>query len=135
MKKYNMHEIMSAAWALYRKWVAPYKYNNTRVPAMYSFANALKNAWTEAKCAAEKAAAGIVRMHYAQYKSEYANCKTVDGSYDKATKTIEVMTKVIRKVERAAYAASVQTRRVNVAAIRGLCPRCHTYCYGDCTAR
>ena len=44
MKKYNMHEIMSAAWALYRKWVAPYKYNNTRVPAMYSFANALKNA-------------------------------------------------------------------------------------------
>lgn len=125
MKKYNMHEIMTAAWAMYRKWVAPYKRNNSRVPAVYSFAVVLKKAWREAKAAAEKAAAGIVRMHYSQYKNEYADCQTVEGSYDKATKTIEVMTKVARTF----------TRCVNVAAIRGLCPRCHTYCYGDCTAR
>lgn len=124
MKKYNLHEIMMNAWALYRKWIAPYKYNNSKVPAMYSFAAALKSAWASAKNEAEKVASGIVRMTYAQYKREYAECKTVDGSYDKRTKTIEVMTKVARTA-----------RRVSVTAIRGLCPRCHTYCYGDCMAR
>ena len=126
MKKYNLHEIMKNAWTTYRKWVAPYQYNNTVVPAHYSFANALKQAWAEAKKMAEKAAAGIVRMHYSQYKNEYANCQTVEGSYDKATKTIEVMTKMLR---------TFKSNRPSVTAIRGLCPRCHTYCYGDCMAR
>lgn len=78
-----------------------------------------------AEKAAKIAAAGIVRMHYSQYKNEYRNCQTVEGSYDKKTKTIEVMTKVARVFE----------RRPSVTAIRGLCPRCHTYCYGDCMAR
>lgn len=128
MKNFNLHEIMSNAWALYRKLVAPYKFSGSPVPACYSFANALKQAWAAAKTAAKKAAAGIVRMHYSQYKNEYSNCQTVDGSYDKATKTIEVMTKVVRSFSRSA-------RRPSVTAIRGLCPRCHTYCYGDCTAR
>lgn len=124
MRKYNLHDIMKAAWALYRKWAAPYKYNNSRVPSCYSFAIALKWAWSDAKAAAKKIAAGIVRMHYSQYKNEYSNCQTVEGSYDKKTKTIEVMTKVARVFE----------RRPSVTAIRGLCPRCHTYCYGDCMA-
>jgi hypothetical protein len=95
---------------------------------LLTFADALKKAWASAKAAAEKAAkiaaAGIVRMHYSQYKNEYSNCQTVEGSYDKKTKTIEVMTKVARVFE----------RRPSVTAIRGLCPRCHTYCYGDCMA-
>lgn len=134
MKKYNLHEIMNKAWALYRKWVAPYKYYGNRIPSVYSFAAALKKAWAEAKDAAQKAAAGIVRMRYSQYKNEYANCQTVEGSYDKATKTIEVMTKTVRTFERPAYAATRTTRRPSVTAIRGLCPRCHTYCYGDCMA-
>lgn len=125
MKKYNLHDIMKAAWALYRKWAAPYKYNNSRVPSYYSFASALKQAWIDAKAAAKKIASGIVRMHYSQYKNEYSSCQTVEGSYDKKTKTIEVMTKVARVFE----------RRPSVTAIRGLCPRCHTYCYGDCMAR
>lgn len=125
MKKYNLHDIMKAAWELYRKWVAPYKYNNSRVSSYYSFASALKQAWIDAKAAAKKMAAGIVRMHYSQYKNEYSNCQTVEDSYDKKTKTIEVMTKVARVFE----------RRPSVTAIRGLCPRCHTYCYGDCMAR
>lgn len=125
MKKYNLHDIMKAAWALYRKWAAPYKYNNSRVPSYYSFASVLKQAWIDAKAAAKKMAAGIVRMHYSQYKNEYSSCQTVEGSYDKKTKTIEVMTKVARVFE----------RRPSVTAIRGLCPRCHTYCYGDCMAR
>ncbi len=125
MKKYNLHEIMKAAWVLYRKWAAPYKYYNSFVPSCYSFGNALKQAWIDAKAAAKKIAAGIVRMHYSQYKNEYSNCQTVEGSYDKTTKTIEVMTKVTR----------VFQRRPSVTAIRGLCPRCHTYCYGDCMAR
>lgn len=127
MKKYNLHEIMSNAWALYRKWVAPYKYNNSNVPTGYSFASALKETWAKAKAAAQKAASGIVRMHYAQYKNEYASCQTVEGSYDKTTKTIEVMVNTIRTFNR-------NNRRPSVTAIRGLCPRCHTYCCGDCMA-
>lgn len=31
-----------------------------------------------------------VEMHYSEYKREYADCKTKDGSYDKTTKTIVV---------------------------------------------
>ena len=61
MKTYNLHEIMSNAWAMYRKWVAPYKYNHSRIPSCYTFASALKQAWAAAKTAAKKAAAGIVR--------------------------------------------------------------------------
>lgn len=33
----------------------------------------------------------IERMLYRRYKTSYADCETVLGSYDKATKTIEVM--------------------------------------------
>lgn len=134
MKTYNLHEIMSNAWAMYRKWVAPYKYNHSRIPSCYTFASALKQAWAAAKTSAKKAAAGIVRMHYSQYKAEYSKCQTVEGSYDKTTKTIEVMTKTVRTFERPAYTAAHTTRRPSVTAIRGLCPRCHTYCYGDCMA-
>lgn len=32
----------------------------------------------------------IERMLYRRYKTSYADCETVLGSYDKATKTIEV---------------------------------------------
>lgn len=129
MKKYNLHEIMKNAWALYRKWAAPYKFHNMPVPAdLYSFSRALKQVWADAKKAAEKSAAGIVRMAYAQYKREYSDFQTVEGSYDKRTKTIEVMTKTLRTFAKSA-------RRISVTAIRGLCPRCHTYCYGDCMAR
>lgn len=31
------------------------------------------------------------RMHYGQYKSHYADCATVPGSYDKVTRTVEVI--------------------------------------------
>lgn len=33
----------------------------------------------------------IERMHYGRYKEHYADCETVQGSYDKATRTIDVM--------------------------------------------
>ena len=32
----------------------------------------------------------VLRMKYKQYKEHYSDCETVYGSYDKATKTIEV---------------------------------------------
>ena len=64
----------------------------------------------------------------------YAILLIREGSYDKATKTIEVMTKVLRTFERPAYTAAPTSRRPSVTAIRGLCPRCRTYCYGDCMA-
>lgn len=33
----------------------------------------------------------IERMHYGKYKQHYADCETVTGSYDKETKTIDVI--------------------------------------------
>ena len=33
----------------------------------------------------------IYRMKYAQYKQRYSDCKTVAGSYDKGTKSIEAI--------------------------------------------
>lgn len=120
MKKYNLSEIMTNAWTLYRtsqKWVSP-----------LSFSDCLRRAWSKAKEvikeAAEAAKTGLRRMHYSEYKRDYSDCQTVEGSYDKRTKTIEVMTRKF-KTARAAFAGRVH----------GLCPRCHTYCYGDCCAR
>ena len=53
-------------------------------------------------------------MHYSEYKTSYSDCETVSGSYDKRTKTIEVMTLRRKGFKRISY--------------NGLCPRCHTYC-------
>lgn len=121
MKKYNLSEIMKAAWNYYRmaqKWVDK-----------KNFSWALKTAWAEAKkavkAAAEAAKTGLRRMHYSEYKTNYSNCQTVEGSYDKRTKTIEVMTLVRKGVKLISYAGKT---------INGLCPYCHTYCYGDCRA-
>lgn len=117
--KYNRSEIMAHAWKLFKtakKWVQS-----------LSFGECLRRAWANAKealkAAQEAEAKGIRRMHYSEYKANYSNCQTVDGSYDKRTKTIEVMTKIVKG-----------SRRSISSLINGLCPRCHTYCYGDCLA-
>lgn len=114
--KYNKSEIMKAAWSLYkmsRKWVTS-----------LDFAECLRRAWKKAKQAIKDAAealrTGLRRMHYSEYKNNYTHCKTVEGSYDKRTKTIEVMTKIARN-------------GVRIEA-SGICPHCGTYCYGDCMA-
>lgn len=129
MKKYNLSQIMKDAWARYRKFNAPYGKNREgKKIIVHAFAECLKRAWAEAKEAVEtaiKAAeTGLRRMHYSEYKSSYSDCETVEGSYDKRTKTIEVMTNRF-KTARTAF----------VSRLNGLCPRCHTYCYGDCCAR
>lgn len=120
MKKYNLSNIMTSAWNLYRmsqKWVNS-----------LSFAECLRRAWREAKeaikAAAEAAKTGLCRMHYSEYKANYSDRQIVEGSYDKRTKTIEVMTLVRKSFKRIGYGN----------ANNGLCPRCHTYCYGDCMA-
>lgn len=117
--KYNLSEIMSAAWRRFRTLRAM-GYTDT-------FAKCLRFAWSQAKAvvtaAAEAARKGIRRMHYGEYKRDYADCETVEGSYDKRTKTIEVMT-LVRK------AAKILPRTSR----NGLCPYCHTWCYGDCRA-
>ena len=74
----------------------------------------------DVKAAAEAVRTGLRRMHYSEYKTSYSDCETVSGSYDKRTKTIEVMTLRRKGFKRISY--------------NGLCPRCHTYCYGDCMA-
>ena len=118
--KYNRSEIMKAAWNRYHACKRIASLNNT------TFAQCLKAAWAIAKeavkAAAEAAAKGIIRMHYSEYKNNFANCQTVEGSYDKRTKTIEGMTKVIKGA-----------RRSVSSMLNGICPRCHTYCYGDCS--
>lgn len=122
--KFDKSQIMKAAWKRFKS-----KYNWGKF--YQTFAECLKFEWAQAKeavkAAAEKEAKGIVRMHYSEYKNDYSDCQTVEGSYDKRTKTIEVMTKVQKeKTTRNAYKS--------VAARYGVCPRCRTYCYGDCTA-
>lgn len=129
MSKYNLSEIMTSAWSLYRKYNANLGRNREGKKIIHwTFSACLKSAWANAKeaikAAAETAKTGLRRMHYSEYKNNYSDCQTVDGSYDKATKTIEVMTLVRKGFKRISYG------KVN----NGLCPRCHTYCYGDCCA-
>ena len=102
--KYNKSEIMKKAWNLFRM--------NSKVVAAYrkTFAQCLAQAWNSAKYElakaeeeAKRAAAGIRRMHYSEYKEYYSECETVANSYDKKTKTIEVMTKTPKFDRRIAY--------------------------------
>ena len=122
--KYNLSQIMSGAWKRYRT-LSSMGYAET-------FAQCLRFAWSQAKAvvaaAAEAARKGIRRMHYSEYKRDYSDCETVEGSYDKRTKTIEVMT-LVRKSAKAT-AAKIMPR----ISRNGLCPYCHTWCYGDCRA-
>lgn len=119
MKKYNLSEIMKNAWVMFRKHNAGLgTRRDGRKIIRWSFASCLKKAWDEAKDAIKS---GLRRMHYSGYKNNYSECETVSGSYDKSTKTIEVLTLVRKGFKRIDYG--------------GPCPRCHTYCYGDCMAR
>lgn len=122
--KYNLSQIMSGAWKRFRT-LSSMGYAET-------FAQCLRFAWSQAKAvvaaAAEASRKGIRRMHYGEYKRDYADCETVEGSYDKRTKTIEVMT-LVRKGAKAT-AAKIMPRTSR----NGLCPYCHTWCYGDCRA-
>lgn len=125
MKKYNLSAIMASAWSLYRKYNANLGRNREGKKIIHwTFSKCLKAAWASAKEAvkavAEAVRIGLRRMHYSEYKTNYSDCETVPGSYDKAAKTIEVMTLKRKGFRRIGY--------------NGLCPRCHTYCYGDCMA-
>ncbi len=128
MKKYNLSEIMKNAWTMFRKYNAGLgtREDGAKI-THWTFSSCLKTAWARAKEAvkeiAEAAKTGLRRMHYSEYKNNYSDCETVPGSYDKRTKTIEVLT-FKRKIRNTAFAS-----RLN-----GICPRCHTYCYGDCMA-
>ena len=87
--KYNKKEIMKNAW---------WRFNNKRNA---TFGEALSAAWTAAKnevklqlavLAAKEAdlQKGVKEMSYADYKNNFAGCKTINGTYDKKTKTIKV---------------------------------------------
>lgn len=128
MKKYDLSEIMKNAWTMFRKYNAGLgtRQDGSKI-IHWTFSKCLKSAWTQAKeavkAAAEAAKTGLRRMHYSEYKTSYSDCETVPGSYDKRTKTIEVLT-LKRKIRNSAA----------ISRLNGLCPRCHTYCYGDCIA-
>lgn len=130
MKMYNLSEIMKNAWTMYRRYNAGLgtRRDGSKI-IHWTFSDCLKSSWNRAKeavkAAAEAARTGLRRMHYSEYKNNYSDCQTVEGSYDKASKTIEVLTLVRKSFKRISYG------KVN----NGLCPRCHTYCYGDCCAR
>ena len=119
---------MKNAWTMFRKYNAGLgtREDGAKI-THWTFSSCLKTAWARAKEAvkeiAEAAKTGLRRMHYSEYKNNYSDCETVPGSYDKRTKTIEVLT-FKRKIRNTAFAS-----RLN-----GICPRCHTYCYGDCMA-
>ena len=84
---YNKAEIMRAAWEEFR--------HSTK-----TFAEFLRNVWADAKrmmsnvmnkIAEERKKNEVVRMHYGEYKNNYSDRRTVEGSYDPDTKTIEVL--------------------------------------------
>ncbi|KAK9679513.1 hypothetical protein QE152_g40014 [Popillia japonica] len=82
-----------------------------------SFAEYLRQSWNiakaERKMEEEKAAEeamGIIKMKYSEYKSNYAGCKTVNGSYDSSSKTIKVYTM--------GYVAPVSSKPVKMVARR-----------------
>lgn len=86
--KYNKSEIMRAAWEEFRHSIAK------------TFAECLRNVWADAKrimsnvvnkIAEESKKNAVVRMHYGEYKNNYSDCRTVEGSYDPNTRTIEVL--------------------------------------------
>ena len=82
--KYNKAEIMKAAWEEFRHSIAK------------TFAECLRNVWADAKNVMNKIAEEskkneVIRMHYGEYKNNYSDCRTVEGSYDNKTKTIEVL--------------------------------------------
>ena len=86
--KYNKAEIMRAAWKEFRHSIAK------------TFAECLHNVWADAKrimsnvmnkIAEEAKRNEVVRMHYGEYKNNYSDCRTVEGSYDPKTKTIGVL--------------------------------------------
>lgn len=86
--KYNKAEIMRAAWEEFHHSISK------------TFAECLRNAWADAKrvmsnvmnkIAEESKKNEVVRMHYGEYKNNYSDCRTVEGSYDPKTKTIEVL--------------------------------------------
>lgn len=126
MKKYDLSDIMKNAWRAYKS----FKMMAGRFSeyANVTFGECLKRAWSNAKetakTAIKAAETGLRRMHYSEYKRDFADCEAVEGSYDKRTKTIEVMTKRFKTA-----------RNTFVSRLNGRCPRCHTYCYGDCCAR
>ncbi len=70
MKAYNLHEIMSNAWAMYRKWAAPTS-TITAVSPAATLLQVSQAGLGRCKDRRQKVAAGIVRMHYSQYKAEY----------------------------------------------------------------
>ena len=85
---YNKAEIMRAAWEEFRHSIKR------------TFAECLRNAWADAKrvmnsvmskIAEESKKNEVVRMHRSAYKNNYRDCRTVEGSYDPKTKTIEVL--------------------------------------------
>lgn len=121
---YNKSEIMQKAWVEFKKARKGGKlYAKT-------FSQCLKESWKATKAEAVEKASGIVEMHYSEYKNNYANCKTVYGSYDKYSKTIKVYTKGYVAPAKAAAPAKMTTK----ASVNGKCRICGTWCYGDCTA-
>jgi hypothetical protein len=85
MKKYNLSEIMKSAWELFKTFKnVPADINGEK--HYDTFAKCLKKAWSKAK-----EALTAVRMTEGQYKREFANCKTVEGSYSDKFGTVEVL--------------------------------------------
>ena len=68
----------------------------------------------------EKPQAQTVWMKYSEYKNNYSDFKTVPNSYDKKDKTILVILSDAPAVAKKVAKAEI-------------CPRCGTYCYGDCS--
>ena len=74
-----MKNIMKRAWKIYRE---------LKGDRIAKLSQALRMAWAERK---NKNAEKVINVHYSVYKNQYSNFETVKGSYNAATKTIEVI--------------------------------------------
>lgn len=152
--KYNKSEIMKAAWNLFKM------FKNCVSPL--SFSVCLTRAWASAKSAANAVAYQMSRNGktiilntetgditgdtyamrdiiksdlYATWNAA-AKCWHNDSLKEIVAEYKSYLTRLynLTVAETSAPAQKTSYRKAFMAKANGLCPYCHTYCYGDCRA-
>lgn len=80
-----MKNVMRRAWEIYRRLTGD---------RLAKLSMALKRAWAEKKKKNAENAEKVITVHYSVYKNQYSNFETVKNSYNKVTKTIDIIVPV-----------------------------------------
>lgn len=87
MAKYEVH--FSCGHTATIDLVGTYKERQARIQYLGE-KGVCPDCYSAKKAAEYSKSCEIIEMHYGEYCNKYHGCKTVDGSYNKATKTIKV---------------------------------------------